>query len=67
MALSDSRQAGAYSHEVVVTDEMIAEGLHKLSERTFGEDLSSVLEAVFRAMAYESPQLRPASVPDTQS
>jgi len=45
--------------EIVVTPKMIAAGLSELKERNFRDDIPWILECVFRAMAYESPQLHP--------
>jgi len=42
---------------ILVTPEMLAAGLEELSEHHFGDDLGWILESVFRAMAYESPQI----------
>lgn len=51
----NSRQADAIGIEV--NQRMIDAGMHELRERSYGEDLSYILEVVFRAMAYESPLL----------
>ena len=45
---------------------MVRAGLHELYEHTIGEDVAYVVEAVFRAMAYESPQLQKAGIGDMQ-
>lgn len=52
--------------EIIVSPEMVDAGLHELQERSYGEDISYVLEAVFRAMAYESPQLQEPVSQDRQ-
>lgn len=46
---------------IEVTPEMVEAGLHELYEHNLGEELPYLLEAVFRAMAYRSPQLLEAS------
>ena len=55
MPVPDSRQAG--TAEIIVTEGMVTAGLRQMHEYSYGEDIRYVLEAVFRAMAYESPQL----------
>jgi len=38
--------------EIEVTERMVKAGLEALQEHKYGEDLSYVLESVFRAMSY---------------
>jgi len=41
------------SVEIVVTPTMVAAGLDEMSRHSYGEEISYVLECVFRAMAYK--------------
>lgn len=50
---------GSNGLEIEVTAAMLEAGMHELFERNFREGWPYVLECVFRAMAYKSPQLRP--------
>lgn len=54
MRESYQRQAGA---EIEVTPAMIEAGMSELRQHMLGENLECVIEEVFRAMAYESPEL----------
>jgi hypothetical protein len=51
--------------EIVVTPEMLLAGLDELQSHSYAEDLPYILETVFRAMAYKSPQLPSRSEKDT--
>ena len=50
-----TRQADA----IKVTKEMIKVGLEEFLDSHYGDDPKVMLEKVFTAMAYASPQLRP--------
>jgi hypothetical protein len=41
--------------EIVVTSEMVDEGVTELTRHHYGDDVRYMLECVFRAMAYVSP------------
>jgi hypothetical protein len=41
--------------EIVVTQEMVNEGLDELARHHYCDDIRYILECVFRAMAYASP------------
>ena len=43
--------------EIVVTPDMVKAGLEELWENHFDCDSAYMVEKIFRAMAYESPQL----------
>lgn len=43
--------------QIEVTPEMIEAGMDELSEHAYTGDLKYMIECVFRAMAYVSPQL----------
>ena len=36
---------------------MVEAGLHELREHSFGEEPAYLIEAVYRAMAYQAPEL----------
>jgi hypothetical protein len=68
----DSGQAGAHQSggeicEIVVTPEMVQAGIDELYEHSLSEGLPYLLETVFRAMAYSSPQLRQAAPLDMRT
>lgn len=44
--------------QIEVTQEMIKAGLEELREHSFGENVEYLLEEVYRAMAYSSPELQ---------
>jgi hypothetical protein len=72
MANDSARQAGAHQSgddipEIVVTPEMVQAGIDELYEHSLSDGLPYLLETVFRAMAYVSPQLQQAARLDTQS
>ena len=44
--------------QIEVTPAMVSAGLSELFEHRYGESFETLIEEIFRAMAYESPLLR---------